>query len=141
MTGNQEKKNYVDGWETWQAEIVRQKKKAAGDGTNNIFGERLRECLQQRGMKQCDLAEATGLTEVTVSRYITGQRRPNTKILAGIANALHVTSDMLLGKDAEHDPETAFNLTALLARDYAGKWTRAQKLMLMNIIFGKDDAR
>lgn len=111
------------------------------DNSNNIFGERLLECLQQRGMKQRDLAEATGLTEVTVSRYITGQRRPNTKILAGIANTLHVTSDMLLGKEDEHDPETAFNLAVHQANVYASKWTRAQKLALMNLIFGKDDAQ
>ena len=110
------------------------------DNSNNIFGERLLECLQQRGMKQRDLAEATGLTEVTVSRYITGQRRPNTKILARIANTLHVASDMLLGKDEENDPETAFNLVVHQANIYAHKWTRAQKLLLTTIIFGKDDA-
>ena len=132
----------MDGWDAWLAEIKRQKESGIMDNsTSNIFGERLLECLQQRGMTQRDLAKATGLTEVSVSRYITGQRRPNTKILAGIASALHVTSDMLPGKDEEHDPETAFNLVVRQANVYASKWTRAQKLALMNIIFGKDDAQ
>ena len=113
----------------------------ANTQNDNIFGERLAECLKKRDVKQRTFAKAVGVTEVSMSRYINGMRKPNTKVLTRIANELHVTSDMLLGKDTANDPETAFNLTALLANDYASRWTRKQRLELMNIIFGKDEAR
>ena len=42
------------------------------------------------------------ITEATFSRYMTSERLPKTDILANIANALHTTSDYLLGTDTAY---------------------------------------
>lgn len=61
------------------------------------FGERLVLALDIRGMQQKELAEKSGLTEVTISRYISGSREPKAVNIIKICKALCVSSDWLLG--------------------------------------------
>lgn len=58
---------------------------------------RLKELLQEADMTQRELADKTGLTEATISRYVNGSREPRGKALARIATVLGVTTDYLLG--------------------------------------------
>lgn len=68
-----------------------------------IFAERLRKILSYK-MTQSELAEKTGLTEVTISRYINGQRVPKATEIAKISQVLNVSCDYLLGiVDCEND--------------------------------------
>ena len=59
-----------------------------------VFSERLKLAMN---MKQSELAAITGLTEVTISRYVNGQRTPKAHEIVKIAKALHTSSDYLLG--------------------------------------------
>ena len=73
------------------------------------IGEQIAKRLNEVGMSQRELADLTGITEVSMSRYIRGERTPNGIIVAKIANALHTTSDELLGSGkTEEDPELAY---------------------------------
>lgn len=67
----------------------------------SIFTERLNEMLDKRGMTQRELAEKIGKTEVSVSRYCSGQRVPKGPVIVKMAQALNVKTDYLLGHDAE----------------------------------------
>ena len=65
----------------------------------DIFGDNLRDILKEYGMSQKDLADESGLSETTISRYIKKQRIPNMKAIVNIANALDLTTDELINLD------------------------------------------
>nr|DAD95904.1 MAG TPA: nucleoside triphosphate pyrophosphohydrolase [Siphoviridae sp. ctGMq5] len=53
--------------------------------------------LKKNNMTQKELANKVGITEVSLSRYISGNRTPKVTIIVNIANALRTTTDYLLG--------------------------------------------
>ena len=67
----------------------------------NNLGGRIANLLKKSGLTQRELANKVGVTEASMSRYISGGRIPKIPTIANIANALHTTSDYLLG--AEED--------------------------------------
>lgn len=62
------------------------------------FHEILNQELQKQNITQRELANRTGLTEVSIGRYCNGQRSPNVNTIVKIANELHVNADYLLGR-------------------------------------------
>ena len=58
--------------------------------------EKLKTLLKRQEMTQRELAEKAGTTEVSVSRYLSGQRTPRLLTLAAIAQVLGVSIDDLL---------------------------------------------
>ena len=103
---------------------------------NITLGARISDLLDQQGLSQRELAEKVGVTEVSMSRYIKGERTPKAPIIANIARALHVTSDYLLGHVGEEDdPELEYyRIQRMIARN-AKKWTKKQKADLVNALF------
>lgn len=61
-----------------------------------IFGRNLDEMLVEANMTQRELAEDTGLTEATISRYINGRRMPTVRALVNIAYSLNCSFDELM---------------------------------------------
>ena len=68
---------------------------------NNTLGERIVELLEKNRMSQRTLADLSGNTEISISRYISGARVPKGPVIVKIAAALHTTTDYLLGMDLE----------------------------------------
>ena len=64
----------------------------------NTFGKRLEALLQEKSLSQRELSKLCGVSEVTVSRYVHGDRSPTSEILAKISDVLDVSSDYLLGR-------------------------------------------
>lgn len=62
----------------------------------DIFGDNLASLLADKGMTQRDLADETGLSESTISKYIRKQTLPGIKALINIAYALDCSFDELL---------------------------------------------
>lgn len=62
-----------------------------------IYADRTKELLKEHGMTQRELAEKIGCTEVTMSRYLSGQRVPKGPIIAQTAKILHCSCDYLVG--------------------------------------------
>lgn len=62
-----------------------------------IFANRVHECLKLKNMKQAELAQETGISKGTISKYLTGQRLPSADKLIFIAETLDVSTDYLLG--------------------------------------------
>lgn len=69
----------------------------------SIFTERLQEMLNRQGMSQRDLADAIDKTEVSVSRYVNGQRVPKANVLLKMSQALNCQADYLIGNDSLFD--------------------------------------
>ena len=63
----------------------------------NIFADRLKKILEDRGTSQAWLAEKAKTTEASISRYMKAVHFPNGNAVASIAEALNVSADYLLG--------------------------------------------
>lgn len=59
--------------------------------------ERLREAMHEVGKKQIDLANETGLSHSTISRYLSGQVEPRQEAIIKLAKALNVSEWWLWG--------------------------------------------
>lgn len=59
----------------------------------DIFGDNLRDILKEYGYTQRDLADAIGVTESTISRYINKQRMPTVPILINMSLELGIELD------------------------------------------------
>ena len=60
------------------------------------IGTRINAALASANMMQKELAKAIGVTDNTISYFVSGRRVPNTEQIAMIASALHVSADYLL---------------------------------------------
>lgn len=57
--------------------------------------------MQVRGLRQADLVRATGISEVTISRYVNGKRVPTMSNAQKIAEALGVSVDYLFKAESQ----------------------------------------
>lgn len=60
------------------------------------FGEKLRDLLGERDIKQKEFARLMHISPSTLNSYITNSRMPDYKMIKAIAEALDVTTDYLL---------------------------------------------
>lgn len=67
------------------------------------IGQRIEELMKKRGFLQKELAEAIDIDPASLSRIISGDKKPSAEMLANLATALRVTSDYLLGIEKEED--------------------------------------
>lgn len=82
------------------------------------FGNRVITLLREQRKSQKLLAAELDLTEVTLSRYLTGEREPNADTVIKIAQKLNVSTDyLLLGKSAS---ESAKEIQAAVGKDKDG---------------------
>lgn len=56
----------------------------------NRFGNKLKEILEEKGITQTELSIKIGVTQATISRYITGKMVPIGPVISAIARELHV---------------------------------------------------
>lgn len=62
----------------------------------DIFGDNLKSLLEEQWMSQQELADATGISKSTISRYINKQCMPSVAALVNIAYALNCEIDDIL---------------------------------------------
>ncbi|MBR0099357.1 MAG: helix-turn-helix transcriptional regulator [Treponema sp.] len=67
---------------------------------NESVRNRIEERLRAKKMSQKDLAEKLDVTEVTVSRWLNGERDPSIETLNKIADALDTTSSYFFISDS-----------------------------------------
>ena len=63
------------------------------------LADRLSEMLIKRGMTQKEFAEKVGVTQATMSRYISGNRIPRATVVTEMAQILGVSLGYLMGED------------------------------------------
>lgn len=83
-----------------------------------IFIKRLSILLEETNTTQRELAEKVNVTEVTISRYLSGERKPRIEIIHKIAKYFNVSVDYLLGLTdvpykLEYDSQLTLDQTAL----------------------------
>jgi len=77
------------------------------------FSERLARILEEKHLTQKELSEMTQITAATISRYISGKRKPSAELLWVISNVLGVTADYLLGKTDNPTPPRSVEVPTL----------------------------
>lgn len=62
-----------------------------------IFQRRLRELLDNRGIMSQQVAEDTGISKITLSRYLNNHREPDLKYVVALAQYFNVSIEWILG--------------------------------------------
>lgn len=107
--------------------------------SNNV-GKRIQELMIRNGMTQKELAYKTGITTVSISRYIKGERIPDCEKIGRIAMALHADANILLGvrEEVEISKENFEAVQDMVAR-ITGLLSKKQKADLILTIMGVND--
>jgi transcriptional regulator with XRE-family HTH domain len=67
------------------------------------LGRRIVDYRKRAGISQKELAQMVGIKPSSLSYYERGKREPNVLILIGLAKALRITGDALLGVEPQPD--------------------------------------
>ena len=67
-----------------------------------MFGDSLREILQERNLTQQDLVNSTGIAKSTISRYLSNQQEPSLANAIVIASVLKLSVEELVAGRAYH---------------------------------------
>ena len=102
-----------------------------------LWSDRVKELMTAKGLNQLQLAEASGITPASVSRYLSGGRTPRIDIIINFAKALDVSTQYLLGE--ENDGHSAFcEISEAIARQ-GNELTPEEKNKLIALILGKGE--
>lgn len=71
----------------------------------DIFIDRLKKAMAASDVNARELAKRSGLTEASISRYLSGKMEPRVPAIAAMAKALHVDPTWLLGYDTTDSPD------------------------------------
>ncbi len=63
-----------------------------------MFGERLKQLREQKGLTQEDLGKRLKLTKANISKYESNKLEPNLETINYLAGFFDVTTDYLLGR-------------------------------------------
>ena len=80
------------------------------------FAKRLREALDERGMTQTALAQMSGISKSSISRYLSGAWEGKQDAVYALSKALHVNEAWLMGydvpmdRDAKHRGEMGYGI-------------------------------
>lgn len=64
----------------------------------SVLGSRIKYLREKKNLSQKRLADSLGITNVQLSRYESGDRKPDPETILQIADYFETTTDYLLGK-------------------------------------------
>lgn len=96
--------------------------------------ERLKKLIDSRGINQQQLADAIGLSHVSIYYYVEGKKAPGTKTLKKIANYFNVTTDYLLGSSDDEVLNEMLNKKFIEMKSRLDSLPEAQQEIIMKQI-------
>lgn len=97
-------------------------------------GEKIREIRKERGLNQDQLAELASLNRVTVAKYESGKVEPGAHALSKIADALEVSTDVLLGRSDEKPQEKPRPKESDIISECVAKMSQEDRDKALNIL-------
>lgn len=79
---------------------------SSSDGSEGVFGDRLRSARETRSLNQTELAKLSKLQPAAIGHFEKGRRKPSFANIRALAKALNVSSDYLLGRVASMEGAT-----------------------------------
>lgn len=99
-----------------------------------IFGEILKQLLEESGISQKQLASHLNIAPTTLGNYIRGMREPDFEILKLFASYFNVTTDYLLdyrsGVTKDHDEDELLRIYRILPADKKELFLEQGKLLV-----------
>lgn len=96
--------------------------------------EKVNKIMNERNITQKQLAQLSGITESSISRYLHNDQRPRMDIVVNIAKALHVETEYLL--DDDEKSESAYNSIATAIARKGNELTPEEKNELISLLLG-----
>lgn len=83
------------------------------------WSDKVKELMRVKNINQKELSQLSGITEASVSRYLTGDRTPRMDIIINFARALGVSVEYLLDDSSDQQKEQSAydNIAIAIARD------------------------
>lgn len=112
------------------------------------FSYRLTVLLDENNMTQTQLAEKIGTSNVTICRYLTGERTPRIDVLTKIAYVFNVSLDYLLGlsedkkvknSDENYDLDIAMSIGKLYSLDENSHLSKSQIELIKKLLLANKD--
>ena len=112
------------------------------------FSYRLTVLLDENNMTQTQLAEKIGTSNVTICRYLTGERTPRIDVLTKIAYVFNVSFDYLLGlsedkkvknSDENYDLDIAMSIGKLYSLDENSHLSKSQIELIKKLLLANKD--
>ena len=112
------------------------------------FSYRLTVLLDEHNMSQTQLAKKVGTTNVTICRYINGERIPRIDVASKIASVFNVSLDYLLGisesvdiekKKKNQDVDIAILMKSLYSLDGNTHLSKKQIEMIKTLLLANKD--
>lgn len=94
--------------------------------------------MEQKGWNQKRLAEESGITVSSVSRYLRGDRKPRMDIIINFSKALGVTAEYLLEDDTETGLTPYVEIATAIARN-GSELTAEEKTKLIALILNQGE--
>ena len=112
------------------------------------FSYRLTVLLDENNMTQTQLAKKIGTSNVTICRYLTGERTPRIDVLTKIAYVFNVSLDYLLGlsedkkvknSDENYDLDIAISIGKLYSLDENSHLSKSQIELIKKLLLANKD--
>lgn len=101
--------------------------------TESSLGNRITELLKKANMTQRELAKKVHVSDVSMSRYIKGERTPNGTTIAKIATVFYTTTDYLLNGDTSDFDSEYHEIHRFIVRN-ATQMSFTQRRELINVL-------
>ena len=88
----------------------------------NVFGERLKELREEKGITREQLAGTLNLSYWAISKYEQNERRPDQEILNKIADYFDCSADYLLGRTDIRKPRSSDDVIDLAESSHKFFW-------------------
>ena len=98
----------------------------------NIFSERLKNALSERGMKQTELSERTGISKSSISEWLNGRYEAKADKIVLIAKALNVNESYLIGLDVPMENEVEQSTTKAILDNIFNKLEKPRQEIVIN---------
>jgi transcriptional regulator with XRE-family HTH domain len=72
--------------------------------SDNVLGTRIKYLREKQDLSQTRLASSLDITNTQLSRYESGDRKPDPETITRIANYFEVSTDYLLGRTNDPSP-------------------------------------
>ncbi len=100
------------------------------------FQNRVKKLMERDNLSQRELAVRSGISESSISRYLSGELKPRMDILANIAKVFGVTTSYLMGEERISKDIDAYEETLCVVTRNKTKLNDQQKAKLVKILFG-----
>lgn len=101
-------------------------------GNMNIFSERLKNALSERGMKQTELSERTGVSKSSISEWLNGRYEAKADKIVLIAKALNVNESYLIGLYVPMENEVEQSSTKTILDNIFNKLEKPRQEIVIN---------